>query len=98
MNNADMPANPVTIKPSVYEIRRAKDGFNNMPDNTVYKGLSKREHFAGLVMAAILSNHSGIVGKNHPDTNRDAAVAAICLADALLKELGKIDMCRSQAE
>ena len=46
------------------------------------KGLTKREYFAGLAMAALLSTDS-------VDTHSAFAGSAVKMADALLKELDK---------
>lgn len=49
----------------------------------IFYGLTKREHFTGLAMQGILS-HS--FGRGNPE---ELAVAAVCIADALLAELDK---------
>tara|TARA_R110002096_G_scaffold39407_4_gene107909 strand:+ start:1167 stop:1409 length:243 start_codon:yes stop_codon:yes gene_type:complete len=74
MSNSDMPAMPVSAKE-----------FNNVASC----GLTKREHFAGLAMAAIISNPARVLGDAHSPEDIVKATANISLkwADALLKEL-----------
>jgi hypothetical protein len=79
MNNADMPANPTTPNSSDPEWAAAVTG-----------GLTKREHFAGLAMKAILSNQAMIDEIN--DSSIDWVVkSAERVATALLAELDKED-------
>lgn len=93
MNNADMPASPVTIKASLNTIRQADASGCSPPEDSIYKGLTKREHFAGLAMQGILTNSllvneiSDIVsGKS---ILKPVATLALNHADTLLKELEK---------
>ena len=64
MNNSDMPAMPVS---------------GDMRYDTIYSGLTKREHFAGLAMQGLCSD---------PNMNALGLVElAVVTADALLKAL-----------
>ena len=82
MNNSDMPAMPQTVKINEV-VKRQKGVFGGDYEDVVYKGLTKREHFAGLVMQGILSSEA--VG----DTFEGFASVSVKLADALLAELDK---------
>ena len=68
MNNADKPAMP--IPRGVYN------------DDTA--GLTKREHFAGLAMQALLAKYGN-------ENAEDCASYAVEYANALLKALGQDD-------
>jgi hypothetical protein len=90
MKNSDMPAMPT------YEIN-TDCGFdgNSGPDlvQTINTGLTKREHFAGLAMAALLANSKWFDGARS-EFGSDAVCgvvsrSAIVIADALLAELDK---------
>ena len=71
MNNADMPAMPLTTDQIDYSQR----GFG-------YDGLTKREHFAGLAMNRIVAaDKNGVMG---PEIT---ALSAVRMADALLAAL-----------
>jgi hypothetical protein len=74
MNNADMPANPTSPNSSDPEWAAAVTG-----------GLTKREHFAGLAMQAMIT----VDADNHLDEGTIAKIA-VNLADALLTELDKV--------
>ena len=81
MNNADRSAMPFKTGPSEDARRQAK-AIGVMLESTKYHtGLTKREHFAGLIMASIASTN------RHVDIH--AAESAVRWADALLKELDK---------
>ncbi len=71
MNNADMPANPIFNS----------DGFTSGEGDT---GLTKREHFAGLIMAQACQNR-----ETTSSSGEGTAKQAVKWADALLKELEK---------
>ena len=71
MNNGDSPIN--SIDP--------KHAFNDV----AYKGLSKREHFAGLAMAAMLTATD--MDGQWKGIDADCAEQAVKEADALLAEL-----------
>ena len=77
MNNADMPAMAQSMVIDKYENRIIVSDL----DRTCM-GLTKREHFAGLAMQALVSNY----GNESAD---ECALNAVEYADALLKELDK---------
>jgi hypothetical protein len=83
MNNSDMPAVPA----GKIDIDAPKGGdpFGNYTVNSL--GLTKREHFAGLMMQAEKIHHgaSGAYGFSI----KGAAESAVECADALLAELDK---------
>ncbi|MBL4795899.1 MAG: hypothetical protein JKY50_00640 [Oleispira sp.] len=80
MNNSDMPAMPLTgdayidINGSAFARGSVEPGM----------GLTKREHFAGLAMQGLVSNHNYVMGNE--DSLSDLALT---IADALLAELEK---------
>lgn len=82
MNNSDMPAMPCKRGPSNAE--KQQHGFDgligNAPD-VLMKGLTKREHFAGLAMQGLLADFQ-VDG-----THKEISNVAIKMADALLAEL-----------
>jgi len=84
MNNADMPATPVTVKPN-----EQQKAFGSA-ENVQYKGLTKREELASRNLASILSSlpHWESLGYLCQD-NSEYARQAIDAADALLAELEK---------
>ena len=71
MNNADMPAMPISVSSSTH-------GNICSSDFEYGEGLTKREHFAGLAMQGLLSHY----GDSDPYCS-----TAIKYADALLKAL-----------
>ena len=72
MRNADAPATSIQFKqPDMY----------GGDDIAQYKGLTKREHFAGLAMQTLISDSSL--------SPSEASKLAIDYADALLAELDK---------
>jgi hypothetical protein len=74
MNNSDMPAMAQQVMIDAYgDIVTASELDKD------YMGLTKREHFAGLVMQGLLAEGSW--------TGQTSAVASVKLADALLKAL-----------
>ena len=73
MNNADKPAMPISVSSSTH-------GNICSSDFTYGEGLTKREHFAGLAMQALLARY----GNENAD---DCASYAVEYANALLKEL-----------
>ena len=75
MNNADMPAMPVTDAKGPYK----------QESGLVSIGLTKREHFAGLAMQGILTT----VGTMWSEDADECALYAVKYADALLKALEK---------
>jgi hypothetical protein len=77
MNNADMPAAPVIILTKV-------DTEQSTLTSVGTNGLTKREHFAGLAMQALLAKH----GNENAD---DCASYAVEYANALLKALKQDD-------
>ena len=74
INNSDMPAMPV---------------MDEVQEHGQHYGLTKREHFAGLVMQGLVSgvNSSVKYGESHGWKDEDFAKEAVELADALLAEL-----------
>lgn len=58
-------------------------------DNTVSKGLSKREYIATHALAALLHNAVVNEGPDTPEYDEMMAAAAVQSADALLAELAK---------
>ena len=59
---------------------------------SVFRGLTKREYFAGLAMQALISN-SSIVPRIQPDNGKDLqllSTASVSIADELLKQLGEL--------
>ena len=74
MNNSDMPTVPI-----------ATSTFTD-PNGITYldvesKGLTKREHFAGLAMQGLMSDEAGYLRWS------DLAKDSVAVADALLKAL-----------
>jgi hypothetical protein len=72
MNNSDMPAAPI----GPYQYINEDGSFVNGGAT----GLTKREHFAGLAMQALVSHYGA-------DGASDCAILACKYADALLKAL-----------
>ena len=73
MNNSDEPITPL----------HPEYGINDMP----YRGLTKREHFAGLAMQGLLANPNVVEkGGTKPDHER-IQIMAVSYADNVLKEL-----------
>ena len=70
MKNADMPAMPTSLNESDSQWAAAHTG-----------GLTKREHFAGLVIQGLMN------GRNFRGGYSDLAETAVECADALLKAL-----------
>lgn len=88
MNNGDMPAQGHMREPSDPERQMyGIGGRNGEPPNVWEKGLTKREHFAGLAMAAMLSNSNLNSGEGY--TADELMSLSAQAADALLKELEK---------
>jgi len=77
MNNADMPAMPVTDAKGPYK----------QESGLVSIGLTKREHFAGLAMQGILTT----VGTMWSEDADECALYAVEYANALLKALKEKD-------
>ena len=80
MINANTPIAPIFDKWGDIKNIKNNSGYTT---NEKYTGLTKREHFAGLAMQAILGN---------PDYIWEAestATSSVEFADALLKELSK---------
>ena len=55
--------------------------------DVIQNGITKREHFAGLAMAAWINHHGTQGGYGYNET--EMAESAVHSADALLKELGR---------
>jgi len=78
MNNSDMPAMPLSG-----EARRdLLDEYCHGSSEMIGKGLTKREHFAGLALQGLLTG----MGKMQY-APREYAESAVIIADAILKEL-----------
>ena len=76
--NGYSPAMPSSVS-------RSDDGnIVSSRDFDGFEGLSKREHFAGLAMQAVVT-----ADLNMNMTERDAAAFAVLQADALLKALAE---------
>jgi hypothetical protein len=54
MNNSDMPAMAVTIKPSIDDTNHAII-HHTVAQDVQYTGLTKREHFAGVIIQGLLA-------------------------------------------
>lgn len=78
LKNADMPAMPINTMKSVGELSVATNE---------HMGLSKREYFAAMFMAAWINHHGSAGGYDY--SSQAAAKSAIDDADALLEELSK---------
>jgi len=81
MKNSEMPAMPQPIASHIDEI---VDTREYCPENA---GLTKREHFAGLMMQAEKIHHGAKGGYSYSE--KAAAEGAVLAADALLAELEK---------
>ena len=77
MKNSDMPATGCTLKEEV------KNSMGSGTKMTTYKGLTKREYFAGLALEGLLS-HGNYQAKNKFSR---MAIDAVCAADQLLLAL-----------
>jgi hypothetical protein len=75
MDNKDLPAFPITLKPG-----EVFDGMTNI------NGLSKREYIAAMVLSGLLSNTDYNIAQNNPSIY---AGDVLRYTDALLKELEK---------
>jgi hypothetical protein len=84
MNNSDMPITPM-LNENGHPLHASHVCWDNKP---LVSGLSKREHFAGLAMQGILSNH--LLIENLECGSVDWLVDnAEIVADAILAELDK---------
>jgi len=80
MTNAKDPVYPQT---TTVEVQSKIRHLTPFPEMTATGGITMREHYAGLAMAAIVSNQkSGIEPPQIPAT-------ALWLADKLIEELNK---------
>ena len=84
MDNANMPANPATLKNDKDYIKQAQGVGIKIEEWTSHAGLTKREHFASMAMQGSLAGDI-----NDELTVDDIAIQARQCADALLKELSK---------
>ena len=88
LNNGDLPATPL-VRENGHPYHASQICFENAP---LTSGLSKREHFAGLAMQALLSN-STMGDSSLWDTPQEwvkqMTETGVEMADALLKELSK---------
>ena len=81
MKNSDMPAMPVSeAQGSDIDCAVGMPKKYGMPTGL---GLTKREHFAGLAMAALIGKTDSLYDYS------DAAIDAVKYTDALLAELNK---------
>jgi hypothetical protein len=78
IKNTDTPANP-THYSNFTNAHGGSDEFYS--DN---KGLTKREHFAGLIIPSVITKFAMITGQSD-----EIAELSVKLADALLKGLAK---------
>ena len=83
-NNADMPAMPL------FDSEAMPCAVRNPDTDEIFQavGLTKREHFAGLMMQGMLSN-SGVVDDLDSGAIKWLSERATSMADALLAELSK---------
>jgi hypothetical protein len=74
-------------KESVYPSEKWIDGGHPMLDGIKVKtkGLTKREHFAGLAMQSYINHYFG----NKKETTENVAQWSINMADALIEALSK---------
>lgn len=77
MKNADMPANACGVD----------QDHHNPGQSPAFAGLSKREHFAGLAMQALISGQMAS-GEDYP-IRENVSANAVAYADAILAELEK---------
>ena len=84
MKNSDMPAMPSVQTTEQYEY----NGIQYVQSKDYFEGLTKREHFAGLVMQGMLANKL-IIDEVPQNSMEWIAEKAVCLADALLAEIEK---------
>jgi len=87
MLNGNTPASPIKVNPSQAVVDQASGLGMECPKPTIHHGLTKREHFAGLAMAAWIQHHGSKDDYGYSDES--AAENAVCSADALLAELAK---------
>ena len=77
MNNRDMPVGPC----GKIEVKPPKGSYPLGSYATLANGLTKREHFAGMAMQAMITKFGNACDRNIKD--------AVQLADELLRELEK---------
>ena len=84
MNNGNNPANPLTGDAYIdfYMYDETKGGASSY--NPKCQGLTKREHFAGLIIPSVITKFAMITGQSD-----EIAELSVKLADALLKGLAK---------
>ena len=88
MNNSDMPASPIVNSTGgVTDLTGGDQGYYLQEGRSFAFGLTKREHFAGIAMAALI-NKDGRDGESYI-MDSDLIGDAVSYADALLKELSK---------
>lgn len=91
MNNGKLSAHPTF---DLIEVGKKLATESQMKDaSKMFGGLTKREHFAGLAMQAMISSkYYGEFASEFTDSKdrlEGVALAAVRMADALLKELDK---------
>ena len=88
MNNADLPASPLTG--NAYDNFSAYDETSNTSYDPDCQGLTKREMFAMHAMNTILGNYNPYDDGSFDSSNwQETAKNCVGLADALLAELEK---------
>lgn len=87
MNNADMPAMPLTG--DAYRDFAGYDGTRNTSYNPECQGMTKREQFAMAAMQGMLANKyvQDFNGGESPNNPYALTIKAVAYADALLKAL-----------
>ncbi len=90
MKNADSPANPCDIAPSMGAIAQAKGCGFNPPVTITHTGMTKREMIAMRILSG-LSSHPDLMRSNddgaHDTIAQAIAAQSVMLADCLLAEL-----------
>jgi hypothetical protein len=87
MNNSDMPINPLVNDKGTVTYVTSKEGRCLHA-----RGLSKREHFAGQTLQALLSNSTmgdSALWDTPQEWTKQMTETAVEMADALLEELDK---------
>ncbi len=82
ISNKDMPASPIIIKHNKDALNQAKAAGVKLEEQTEYRGLTKREHFAILMQAAFAAN-SNMVDFTGKEIQKLSIESADDLLDAL---------------
>ena len=83
MKNSNMPVTAHMYMVDADVIAQQKASGGKVQTTIQYKGLTKREHFAGLAMQSLLVN----VGRNGFEADYKLATTSLKLADLLLADL-----------